>query len=160
MVRLEKLSAKNVWEILKLRVSREQEDFVATNTQSVVEAYLALAGNGHAFPFGVYADDTPVGFVMIGYDVDDTYEDPPQIAYGNYAIWRLMIDERYQGRGYGREALRAALDFVRTFPCGKAEACYLSYEPENTRAKALYASFGFAENGETDGDEIVAVLQL
>ena len=34
------------------------------------------------------------------------------------------------------------------------------YEPENTVSKALYHSFGFRENGEMDGDEIVAVLKL
>lgn len=54
----------------------------------------------------------------------------------------------------------AALDFIRTWPCGKAEYCALSYEPENEAAAKLYHSMGFAENGEMDGDEIVAVLKL
>ena len=71
-----------------------------------------------------------------------------------------MIDKRYQGRGYGREAIRLALDFIRTWPCGKAEYCEISYEPENENAAKLYHSMGFEENGETDGDEIVAVLKL
>ena len=57
-------------------------------------------------------------------------------------------------------ALRLALEFIRTFPRGKAEYCWRSYEPENEVAKKLYASFGFVENGEMDGDEIVAVLKL
>ena len=57
-------------------------------------------------------------------------------------------------------AVRLALDFMRTFPCGKAEYCWLSYEPENETAKKLYASFGFEETGEMAGDEIVAVLKL
>ena len=71
-----------------------------------------------------------------------------------------MIDKRYQKKGYGREAVRLALAFVRTWPHGEAEACVTSYNPENKVAKRLYASFGFAENGETDDDEIVAVLKL
>ena len=71
-----------------------------------------------------------------------------------------MIDKRYQGRGYGRQTLKLALDFVRTFPCGQAEYCEISYEPENTVAKKLYQSFGFEENGEMDGEELVAVLKL
>lgn len=102
MVRIEKINAKNVWDILKLHVSREQEPFVAPNGLSLIEAYIAITGNGHAFPFGVFEDEVPVGFVMIGYDVDESFENPPQIAYGNYSIWRLMIDEKYQRRGYGR----------------------------------------------------------
>ena len=160
MLRLEKVNAKNVWKILKLHVSKEQEDFVAPNDMSIIEAYIAVSGGGYAFPFGIYDDDVPVGFLMIGFDVDDSYEDPPQIAYGNYSIWRFMIDEKYQHRGYGREALELALDFIRTFPCGEAEYCYLSYEPENEHAKKLYQEFGFEENGEMDEDEIVAVLKL
>lgn len=160
MIHLEKIDQDNVWKILKLKVSSDQEDLVASNTESIVEAYLALANGGYAYPFGIYEDDVPVGFVMIGYGVDDGWEDPPKVAYGNYSIWRLMIDENFQHRGYGRKALELALDFVRTFPCGEAEYCYLSYEPENIAAKALYSSVGFTENGETDGDELVAVLKL
>ena len=71
-----------------------------------------------------------------------------------------MIDKAYQGRGYGREAVRLALEFIRTFPCGKADRCWLSYEPENDAARRLYASFGFRETGETDGEEVIAVLEL
>ena len=160
MVRLVKIDAKNVWKIIKLKVSDEQKDFVAPNDLSIIEAYVTITGNGHAFPFGIYDDDVPVGFVMIGYDVDDSYDNPPKIAYGNYSIWRLMIDEKFQNRGYGRTALQLALDFVRTFPCGKAEYCYLSYEPDNEKAKKMYADFGFKENGEMDDDEVVAVLKL
>ena len=160
MLRLEKVNGKNIWDILKLRVSGEQEDFVVGNDISIIEAYIALTANGHAFPFGVYADDTPVGFLMVGYDADDDWEDAPAIARGNYNLWRLMIDQHFQGRGYGREALRLALKFVRTYPCGPAECCWLSYEPENEAARRLYRSFGFAETGETDGEEVIAALRL
>lgn len=160
MITLRKVDSKNVWKLLRLRVREDQDDFVATNTQSIIEAYTTITAGGVALPFGVYDGETPVGFLMIGYGVDGTYEDAPKIAYNNYSIWRLMIDKDQQGKGYGREALRLALDYIRTFPCGEAEYCYLSYEPENERAKKLYESFGFTENGEYDGDEIVAVLKL
>lgn len=160
MIRLEKVGAKNIWNILKLKVSDEQKEYVAPNDLSIIEAYIAITGNGHAFPFGIFEDNTPVGFLMIGYDVDDSFENPPLIAYGNYNIWRLMIDEKFQNKGYGRKAINLALDFIRTFPCGKAKYCYLSYEPNNERAKKLYADFGFVENGEMDDDEVVAVLEL
>ena len=89
---------------------------------------------------------------MIGYDKDDYWKDAPAIADGNYNLWRLMIDKNHQNRGYGKQALELALSFIRTFPCGKADYCWLSYEPENVVAKALYASFGFIETGEKDGE--------
>lgn len=53
-----------------------------------------------------------------------------------------------------------ALAFIRTAPCGKADCCWLSYEPDNAVARALYASFGFVETGEWDGAEQIAVLKL
>lgn len=161
MLRLEKVTRNNVWELLKLRVKPEQAGFVADNTVSVVEAYVTVTGGGYAFPFGIYDGDTPVGFLMVGYGTaGDSWPGEPKVNGGNYSLWRLMIDEKYQRRGRGRQAVQLALDFVKTFPCGPAEACWLSYEPENEAAKALYRSFGFEENGEWDGNEIVAVLKL
>ena len=110
MVRIEKINAKNVWDILKLHVSKEQEPFVAPNGLSLIEAYIAIIGNGHAFPFGVFEDEVPVGFVMVGYDVDESFENPPQIAYGNYSIWRLCRFVKHIGRRTGKEnsSLRAS----------------------------------------------------
>ena len=160
MLRLEKVTGKNVWSILKLRVSEDQESFVAPNDISIIEAYTAITGNGYAFPFGIYEGETPVGFLMIGFDADDCWEDAPSIARGNYNLWRLMIDKNYQNKGYGKEAVRLALEFIKTFPCGKADFCWLSYEPENEIASRLYHSFGFVETGEMDGDEIIAMLKL
>ena len=160
MIKLEKISGKNVWDILKLRVSENQRSFVASNDISIIEAYVVQNENGHAFPFGIYDDETPVGFCMIGYGVDDSWTDAPAVAKDNYNIWRLMIDERFQGKGFGKEAMNRILDFIKTEPCGSAETCWLSYEPENTAAKKLYHSFGFQETGDFDENEIIATLNL
>ena len=160
MIRLEKVNGKNVWELLKLEVSTDQKSFVASNDMSIVEAYTAITGNGYAFPFGIYEGNKPVGFLMIGFDVDDYWDEAPDIAKGNYNLWRLMIDKSYQGKGYGKDAVRLALDFIKTFPCGAADYCWLSYEPENEIARKLYGSFGFNETGEMDGEELIAILKL
>ena len=56
--------------------------------------------------------------------------------------------------------MRLILDFIAAGPCGPADLCWLSYEPENTAAKALYAGFGFRETGEFDGEEMIAVKKL
>ncbi|WP_022757980.1 GNAT family N-acetyltransferase [Butyrivibrio fibrisolvens] len=160
MVRLEKVNGKNVWDILKLSVEDNQKDFVASNDVSIIEAFTTITNNGYAYPFGIYDGDTLVGFVMIGYDKDDYWDEAPKIADNNYNLWRLMIDKRYQKKGYGREAIKLTLDFIKTLPCGKAEYCWLSYEPENQVAKKLYESFGFEETGDMDGEEIIAKLKL
>lgn len=160
MIHLERVNGDTIWDILKLTVADHQKNFVAGNDVSIIEAYIAITSNGYAFPFGIFEDDTPVGFVMIGYDKDEYWRDAPAIADGNYNLWRLMIDKAHQNKGYGRQAVELALRFIRTFPCGKADFCWLSYEPENTVAKSLYASFGFVETGDKDGEEQIAVLKL
>ncbi|MBQ1402412.1 MAG: hypothetical protein IIY90_03815 [Oscillospiraceae bacterium] len=52
------------------------------------------------------------------------------------------------------------MDLIRTFPFGEAKKVWLSYEPENTRARDIYRKYGFVENGEICGNEIVAVYVL
>ncbi|WP_299324734.1 GNAT family N-acetyltransferase [uncultured Gemella sp.] len=160
MLKLKKINRTNIGEILKLEVFDNQKNFVATNNSSIIEAYIAITENNNVFTFGIYNDDTPIGFLMIGYDVDSDGEGAPEIAKGNYNIWRLMIDKKYQGKGFGKKAMNLALEFVNTFPCGTAKYCWLSYESDNVVAQQLYKSVGFVETDEKDREEIVAVLKL
>ena len=109
----------------------------------------------------------PVGFLMFGYNeaafdrlVADEKDEISEILQNNYSLWRMMIDEKHQKKGYGKAAVGLAPGFVRTWPCGKAEYCVLPHKPENAAAKKLYASLGFEENGDMEGDEVVAVLKL
>ena len=160
MLELKKINRKNVAEILNLEVFDNQKSFVATNNSSIIEAYIAITENNHVFTFGIYKDDTPIGFLMIGFDVDSDDEGAPRIAKGNYNIWRLMIDKKFQGKGFGKKAMDLALEFIKTFPCGTAKYCWLSYESDNDVARKLYKSVGFEETDEKDGEEIVAILKL
>ena len=160
MFKLKKINRKNVGEILKLEFFDNQKRFVAPNNISIIEAYLAITENNDVFTFGIYNDDAPVGFLMIGFDVNSDDEGAPKIAKGNYNIWRFMIDKKFQGKGFGKKAMNLALEFVNTFPCGTAKYCWLSYESDNDIARQLYQSVGFVETDEKDGEEIVAILKL
>ena len=160
-IHLEKITWDNYGKICKLRVKKEQDDYVARNDTILVHANLALSqGEIKPYPFGIYLGKKPIGFVMIGYNGYE--EGDPEFMKDTYFIWRFMIDKRYQGNGYGRQAFRLALDFVRTLPCGPSDICWLSYEPENEAAKKLYASFGFVEapEGYVEGEEMPAILKL
>lgn len=156
---LREIDLENVWSITRLAVSESQKDFVATNAESLIEAFATRQSGFVALPFGLYENGIPVGFVMIGYGTTGD-QDEPRAARNNYCLWRFMIDKAYQGKGLGKAAMKEILRYIRTAPCGKAERCWLSYEPENTVAKALYAQFGFRENGEKCGEETVAVLEF
>lgn len=159
MIELRTIDLQNVDDILALSVHEEQKSFVAPNAVSLAEAYAAHSSGCTALPFGIYSDGTLVGFVMFGHGTIVDGSDP-LVAEGNYVLWRFMIDRRYQRRGLGRAALRVCLDYLRGQPAGEGPYCWLSYEPENTAAKALYESFGFRENGEICGEEVVSVLKL
>ena len=170
-ITLEKITYKNYIEtIWRLKVSRKQKNFVASNNNSLAEAYVAITNGCVALPFAICKNNKPIGFLMIGYgmseDEDLEGEDPAfiEMVKKSYCLWRFMIDKRYQGKGYGKKAMQLALDYIRTFPCGKADTCWLSYEPENEVAKKLYASFGFIEQPQfykgKEGEEMPAFLKL
>jgi diamine N-acetyltransferase len=159
MITLQKIHSKNIFEVVKLSVNDQQKSFVAPNEVSILEAYAAINDGITALPFALYSDEVLVGFVMLGYG--QTEPDDPEIAENSYVIWRFMIDKAFQGQGLGKEAFQVILAYIKTDPCKKnAEFCWLSYEPENIVAQKLYASFGFKENGEHAGDEVVAYLEL
>lgn len=160
MIKLKKINRNSIVEILKLEVFDNQRDFVATNTSSIIEAYIAISENNDVFTFGIYKDDTPIGFLMTDFDVNSDDEGALRIAKGNYNIWRLMIDKKIQGKGFGKIAMNLALEFINTFPCGAAKYCWLSYESENDIARQLYKLVGFVETEEKDGEEIVAIMKL
>ena len=148
-------------------MTREQKEFLPDNVASLAYAGIVRELGFHVFTFGICKSEKPIGFVMIGYDIpyepDDDLNEKYWFTRSSYFLWRFMIDKRYQGRGYGREAMKLIPDFIKTGPCGKAEYAWISYSPKNTVARRLYASFGFEEVTEAYNavdDEMLAVLKL
>lgn len=100
MIKLKPVTKENLDDVLALRVVETQEGFVSSNAESLAQAYVY---SETAWPFAVYDDETLVGFIMMGY-----YE-----AKHYYTLWKFMIDQRYQNKGYGRKALELGLAFIR-----------------------------------------------
>ncbi|MBU5671242.1 GNAT family N-acetyltransferase [Paenibacillus brevis] len=158
MISLRKITLENRRAMFNLEVAEEQRQYVASNLSSVASCYVLSVNGGHPYPLIIYADEQPVGFVMITYGITG-YEEP-SLAKDNYCILRLMIDKQHQHKGYGREAMGKILEFIRTFPAGGARYCWISYKRDNTAAKKLYESFGFRDNGEVFNNECITVLEL
>ena len=154
---LRKITFRNVSEIAALSVREDQQEFVAPNWLSLGEAYVVLSDGAWARAFGLYEGDEPVGFAMFGYG---PLPEEPEDVQGSYSLWRFMIDQKYQGRGLGKQAMQVCLGYLSTHPFRPAEKVWLSYDPENQAARALYHKFGFRENGRMCGKEIVAERTL
>ena len=162
-IRLEKVNDDNFIDLMHLEVAESQKDYVASNTVSMAQAYATVASGRFVQCFGIYDGDTAVGFAMIGHRSEE-YEGMAEVYRHSYYLWRFMIDQRYQGKGLGRDALKLLLDYVLTFPDGEEDTWSTSYDGANEAAKHLYTSFGFAPNGEKDSSyedaEDVAVFSL
>lgn len=159
MIILKEITNANIWKVCGLEPFDDQKDFVAENIQSLAEAYATRNEGNNALPLAVYNDAELIGFVMIGKGTVGNEEESDLIKE-NYSLWRQMIDKKYQGQGFGKQTIDAVMDLIRTFPFGKAKKVWLSYEPENTHARDIYRKYGFVENGEICGNEIIAVYEL
>jgi diamine N-acetyltransferase len=147
---------KDNWRALaKLKVREDQTHFVASNIHSIAESHYGYDepdGSGHwdMFPFGIYDDDYPVGFLMYGYN----FSYPDFQAF----IIRLMVDGNQQGKGYGKFGMQKMLETFRQE--ARIQRVGISYEPDNEVARKLYASLGFVETGEIHEGEVVAAYRI
>jgi diamine N-acetyltransferase len=144
-VALREVTGETVREICRLVVKRGQEGFVAPNAVSIAEAHFSPA----AWFRAIYADDTPVGFVML--------EREP--ATHEYMLWRFMIAGDHQGMGYGRRALELVVDDIRAADPAATELL-TSWMPGDGSPEGFYVGFGFVPTGEVDEDELVGRLEL
>jgi len=150
LVTLRKITADTVRAVTKLAVAESQKGFVASNAVSLAQALFAP----EAWYRAIYAGDELVGFVMLA---DESLRTPPpdKLAIG---VWRFMIDERFQGRGYGRAALLQVIEHARGK--GLFDTLELSYVPGPGCPEPFYRSLGFRPNGRLDEGEIVLEVAL
>ena len=159
MIIFKEITNANIWKVCLLEPFENQKDFVAENMQSLADAYATRNEGNNALPLAVYNDFDLIGFIMIGKGTVGN-ENESNLIKENYSLWRLMIDKKYQRKGLGKQTIDAAINLIRTFPFGEAKKVWLSYEKENTRARDIYRKYGFVENGEMCGNEIIAVYEL
>lgn len=154
MLELRKITSFNIEEIIALDVAASQKEFMAvTNLRCIADAYAEIQEGNPATAYGIYANDVPVGFLMYvissGF-TSDYFKNEPFYQKSVYFVYNFMIDERYQGKGYGKQALELMLADIETFPHGESELALLFVESKNEVARRLYASLGFIE-GIADG---------
>ncbi len=144
-VSFREVTKETLREILLLKVSPAQENFVAPNEISIAEAHFSP---DVAWFRAIYAGETPVGFVMLEDD-----ESKPR-----YYLWRFMIDARFQGTGIGRWALELLFEHVRARP--GAKTLWTSVVPGEGSPGPFYEKLGFVYTGEKDEGELVMRREL
>ena len=142
MIHLRKITEENFIDAFHLKLAPGQERFVSHPIRSLAQAYVYRE---QCQPFGIYEDETMVGYVMVIYDYD----------IPEYDIWHMMIDESYQKRGYG-----SAADYIKSKPFGSSNRVTLTCNRENIQALNLYQSKGFTETGAANEDEIELSLMM
>ncbi|REB05183.1 GNAT family N-acetyltransferase [Sporosarcina sp. BI001-red] len=138
------VSEENRTEMLALRVAKNQRGFIET-----IEECLAEAEQWKEFrPVGLYVDNEPVGFAMYG-SLKDSQEG------NNLWIDRILIDEQFQSRGFGRMFMKLLIE--RVLKEYGEQPIYLSVFTKNRGAVHLYETLGFVFIGEYDtaGEEIM-----
>jgi diamine N-acetyltransferase len=151
-VSLREITDENRARVVALRVGSNQERFVGTVAGALSDA--EEIPEGKPWYRAIYAADKPVGFVMLSWNVPPH---PPRII-GPWFLWKLLIDERHQKRGYGRAAVELIAQVVRAN--GAAELL-TSCVPGDDGPESFYRRLGFLPTGDVDENgEIILALDL
>lgn len=98
MIELHIITEENFSECLNLTATVEDEHFVDSVAYSLAEAWLFY---NDTKPFAIYKKDKMIGFVSM------------YVGEENYQIINFLIDDAYQQKGFGTEAAKACIDFLR-----------------------------------------------
>ena len=140
---------------LSLTLSPEHRNMVASNAVSIAEAYF----EPHAWFRGIYAGDTAVGFIMVDKSglVPDETDDEKPISFPGWFLWRFMMADQEQGKGYGKQSLDILVDMMRKeglqelrTSCGRGPGSPLGF----------YEKYGFVQTGRIIYEETELILNL
>ena len=125
----------------------DDEHFVASNAYSLAQAWL-YRDAGDVFPFAIYNDDEPVGFMMLDEDIEEKC----------LIIWRIMFPVENQNKGYGTAAIREIIRLAKE--SGKYDFLLIDYAPDNKIAEHVYTKLGFRPTGVFEHGEYELRLDL
>ena len=142
VITLQTVTKENFLDCIDLTVHPEQENFITSNSISIAQSKI----HPEYTPLSIYNDETMVGFIMYCLDSDDD----------EYWIYRLMIDQNYQGKGFATEALHQVIEIIKDDKT--RNQIFLGVPLESEPAVHLYEQAGFKFNGQIFGQEHIMVL--
>lgn len=147
---LREITGDNYFQVLELKISPEQEaaKFVSPVVRSLADAWY-YCEEGITYPKAIYAKEDLVGFIM--YDLDPEEQ--------QVFIWRFLIDQAFQGRGYGRQTIEAVVEMAKQQT--QMTKVVADYVDGNEPMKKILLDLGFEETGfDPDNNEHIMVYQL
>ena len=137
---------------LAVRAGPGQDRFVASVEQSFADAIEH--DEACARYWSVHDGDQVVGFAMISDGIPEETLATDSTLVGPYFLWRLLIDERQQRRGYGTATLDAVVAYVRAQP--GATELLTSYSEGEGNPRPFYERYGFvATDRVVDGERVL-----
>ena len=139
MLRLTDVTEENWLEVASLSVRDDQKRFLAPAIGILARGYVYRRCNGRVFV--LEQDGIVVGVAL----VRDFTEEPL-----GYDLQQFMIDQRYQGRGYGSAALGLILETLRRE--NRFDHVEVCVKKDDAAAIRLYEKHGFVDSGYVDED--------
>jgi len=96
-----------------------------------------------------------IGFMMISDNIPQPMDED---LVGPYYLWKLLIDERFQGRGYGAATLDALVGYLGARP--GADVLYTSCADGPGSPRGFYLRYGFTDTGRIMWGENLLALNL
>lgn len=122
---------------MALKLKPEQEDYVRDPLFSLAESYY-YRDDKTVLLFALEEDNQVVGFLSLITEIEE------KTVY----IWRVMIGEQHQSKGFGRKALNAIEDYVRSLD--GYEKIISDYVVGNDAMSHLLKTEGYIETGKQE----------
>ena len=147
-IELTNLTFDNYEQVLKLKPSKEQEEYVESWEYILALAYIGTCQELDGNLWIIYADGEPVGRVFEGF-IEVGTQEPKEVIKYKYAnrIMGFFIDEKYQNQGIGKVALGMVINKICEDENRKNYPITLEVIGTNEVAKKLYEQLGFYDSG-------------
>lgn len=145
-IKLTPLSKDNWLKCIDLKLSKAQSQFVASNLETIAESKF----QDHYELRAIEDKGNAVGMLAFCPEVDEPVP-------GQFWLFRLMVDERHQGKGYGKKAVEMCIDEMKLHG---ATSIRTMCKPANLVARNCYEKLGFNVIGNLDDGDLLFELKI
>lgn len=144
-VTLREVTRENWLDVIRLEITKKQEEYVALNSESIAESHFYP----HYVNKAIYLEEEVVGFLQYYQELEEGLPDEFYIA-------QFMVDVNHQGKGIGKIATKLAIEEISQLP--ECKVITILYMPGHHAMRKFYSNFGFVVTEEDEEDGVVMEL--